>query len=230
LKNYDFTEGEVLFLNKPLNWTSFQLVKKIRYASKCKKIGHAGTLDPLATGLMILCTGKATKRIESYMGLEKVYTGCIRLGETTPSYDRETEVDAQYAWEHIDADMLESARAHFTGKILQYPPIHSAIKVDGKRLYESARKGLEVELKPRSVEIYEFELTNITLPDVWFKVRCSKGTYIRSLAYDFGKFLNSGAVLTELCRTAIGSYQLKDALDLDNFVEQLQRIKERNDI
>lgn len=229
MKNYDFNAGEVLFINKPLEWTSFQLVKKIRYASKCKKIGHAGTLDPLATGLMILCTGKATKQIESYMGLEKEYTGCFRLGETTPSYDRETEVNARFGWEHIDEQLLETARVHFTGQIQQYPPIHSAIKVDGKRLYESARKGLEVEIKPRTVEIFEFELTQVELPDVWFKVRCSKGTYIRSLAYDFGKFLNSGAVLTELCRTAIGSYELKDALDLAVFVEQLHRIRERND-
>lgn len=229
MKNYDFNAGEVLFLDKPLNWTSFQLVKKIRYASKCKKIGHAGTLDPLATGLMILCTGKATKQIESYMGLDKEYTGCIRLGETTPSYDRETEVNTRYPWEHIDETLLETARAHFTGQIEQYPPMHSAIKVAGKRLYESARKGVEVEIKPRKVEIYEFELTKVALPDVWFKVRCSKGTYIRSLAYDFGKFLNSGAVLTELCRTAIGSYALKDALELDIFIEHLHSLRERND-
>lgn len=182
--------------------------------AKVKKVGHAGTLDPLASGLLILCTGKATKQIESYMGQEKTYTGCFRLGESTPSYDRETEVDERFPTDHLTLAALEAVRASLTGVIEQYPPAHSAIKQDGKRLYESARKGIEVSPRLRTVEVKSFEFTRVELPDIFFKIQCSKGTYIRSLVFDFGRALANGAVLTELCRTAIGDFQLKDAWEL----------------
>ncbi len=214
MKSFDFEAGEVLLLNKPLGWTSFQLVKKVRYLAKVKKVGHAGTLDPLATGLLILCTGKATKQIESFMGQEKTYTGCFRLGESTPSYDRETVVDEQFPTEHLTLEMLEKVRIDFTGVINQYPPAHSAIKQDGKRLYESARQGIAVTPRLRTVEVKSFAFTRVALPDVYFKIQCSKGTYIRSLVHDFGRALANGAVLTELCRTAIGEFQLSDAWEL----------------
>lgn len=182
--------------------------------AKVKKVGHAGTLDPLATGLLILCTGKATKQIESFMGQEKTYTGCFRLGETTPSYDRETEVNERFDTSALTEAALDAVRKSLTGLIEQYPPAHSAIKLDGKRLYESARQGIAVHPKARSVEVMEFEFTRIELPDVYFKIRCSKGTYIRSLVYDFGRALANGAVLTELCRTAIGDFKLSEAWEL----------------
>jgi tRNA pseudouridine55 synthase len=213
----DLEAGAVLLFDKPLRWTSFDLVKKIRNLTGVSKIGHAGTLDPLATGLLILCTGKKTREIENFMGQEKEYTGTFYLGETTPSYDRETEVNAQYPVEHIDRAALEMTAKNFTGQITQYPPAHSAVKVKGKRAYELARKGLEPELKPRHVLIKEFEITGIEMPLVHFRVICSKGTYIRSLANDFGKELGSGACLHALCRTRIGNFLLRDAFTIEQF-------------
>jgi len=225
LKHYDFEAGEVLLFNKPLHWTSFQLVKKVRYLTRAKKVGHAGTLDPLATGLLILCTGKATKQIESYMGQDKEYTGCFRLGESSPSYDRETESDAHYPTNHLTTADLEKVRDSLTGVLQQYPPAHSAIKVDGQRLYKNARKGISQEIKARTVEVSEFELTRVEMPDVYFRVKCGKGTYIRSLVHDFGQALGNGAVLTELCRTAIGSYRLSDAWEIQDFEQMIKARK-----
>jgi len=225
LKKFDFEAGEVLLVNKPLGWTSFQLVKKVRYMAKVKKVGHAGTLDPLATGLLILCTGKATKQIESFMGQEKTYTGCFRLGESTPSYDRETEVDAIFPTAHLQIAELDRVRKSLTGEIEQFPPAHSAIKIDGKRLYESARQGIAVTPKARVVHVLEFEFTKVELPDVYFRVRCSKGTYIRSLVFDFGRALANGAVLTELCRTAIGDFQLTDAWEISTLESAIKAQK-----
>lgn len=216
MKKFNFEAGEVLLINKPLGWTSFQLVKKVRYLARVKKVGHAGTLDPLATGLLILCTGKATKQIESFMGQEKTYTGCFRLGESTPSYDRETAVDATFPTEHLQLEELERVRKSLTGEIEQFPPAHSAIKLDGKRLYESARQGIVVHPKSRLVHVMEFEFTKVALPDIYFRIRCSKGTYIRSLVFDFGRALANGAVLTELCRTAIGDYNSADAWEISS--------------
>jgi tRNA pseudouridine55 synthase len=213
----DFQKGEVLLFDKPLGWTSFDLVKKVRNLIRIKKVGHAGTLDPLATGLMILCTGAMTKSIERLTGMDKTYTGTLRLGETTPSYDRETEVNATFPYEHITAEQMAAVAATFTGDLMQIPPAHSAIKVDGKRLYVDARKGIEVEIKPRPVHIHSFEITAVALPDVHFTVKCSKGTYIRSLVFDFGKALGSGAVMSEICRTSIGDHALEGAWQLADF-------------
>lgn len=223
-----FVQGQVILIDKPLNWTSFQVVNKVRwlirkhYGLKKLKVGHAGTLDPLATGLLILCTGSMTKSIEAYQGQEKSYTGRLKLGATTPSYDLETEVDQTFAYEHINTDMLLGATAQFTGKILQKPPIFSAIKKDGKRLYTLARKGKTTELTDREISIEEFQITQIDLPEVEFAVRCSKGTYIRSLAHDFGRALNSGAHLTALRRTAIGDFSVDNALSIEAFEASLR--------
>ena len=208
-------DGQILLINKPYEWTSFDVVNKLRYKLKIKKIGHAGTLDPLATGLLILCTGKMTKRIEEFMGLEKEYTGKFILGKTTPSFDLETEVTETYPIDHITPERITECTREFTGIIQQVPPAHSAIKIKGKRAYQMAREGKEVTLTPRAVEIKEFEITNITLPEVAFRVVCSKGTYIRSLARDFGKALNAGAYLSELCRTRIGMFRLEDAVEVE---------------
>jgi tRNA pseudouridine55 synthase len=213
----NFEQGEVLLFDKPYTWTSFDLVKKVRNIIRVKKVGHAGTLDPLATGLMILCTGPKTKTIESLTGMDKTYTGTLLLGQTTPSYDLETEPDATFATDHITTARLHEVALSFVGVQAQYPPAHSAVKVDGVRLYKSARKGIEVEIKPRQVTVNAFEITGIDLPHVHFRVACSKGTYIRSLVNDFGKALNSGAVLTALCRTEIGPYRLADAWQLLDF-------------
>lgn len=213
----NFEQGEVLLFDKPYGWTSFDLVKKVRNIIRVKKVGHAGTLDPLATGLMILCTGPKTKTIESLTGMDKTYTGTLLLGQTTPSYDLETEPDATFAIDHITTARLHEVALSFVGVQAQYPPAHSAVKVDGVRLYKSARKGIEVEIKPRQVTINAFEITGIDLPHVHFRVACSKGTYIRSLVHDYGKALNSGAVLTALCRTEIGPYRLADAWQLLDF-------------
>lgn len=213
-----------MLFDKPLGWSSFQLVKKVRYLCKVKKVGHAGTLDPLATGLMLLCTGKATKTIEQLMGQDKTYTGCFRLGESSPSYDRETTSDQFFACDKLtEIELLETAK-QFTGEFMQLPPPHSAVKVNGKRLYENARKGLATELRPRPVHVHHFTITKIVMPDVFFEIKCSKGTYIRSLAHDFGKALGNGAVLTELCRTAIGDFKLTDAMTVAAF-EQMVRPK-----
>lgn len=211
-------EARVLLVNKPYEWTSFDVVNKLRYRLKIKKIGHAGTLDPLATGLLIICTGKMTKRIEEFMGLEKEYTGTFVLGQSTPSHDLETEVNEQHDISALTEEMIRSATRNFTGKISQLPPIHSAIRVGGKRAYQFARKGKEVELKPREVEVSVFEITSIDLPNVNFRIVCSKGTYIRSIARDYGSLLGVGAYLSRLCRTRIGSFTLENALEIENVV------------
>ena len=223
----DFLSGEVILTDKPLNWTSFQAVNKLRWeirrAFNIKKIkvGHAGTLDPLATGLLIICTGKMTKQIENFQGQIKEYTGTITLGSTTPSYDLETEIDATFTTDHITETLIKDTTKQFIGKIVQYPPVFSAIKKDGKRLYEFARAGKEVEIKPRTIEINAFEITDIKDKNVEFRVVCSKGTYIRSLAHDFGKALNSGAHLSELRRTKIGDFDVKDALLPNDFIQTI---------
>jgi tRNA pseudouridine55 synthase len=208
--------GQVLLINKPLTWTSFDVVKKLRYKLKTKKIGHAGTLDPLATGLLIVCTGKMTKQINSFMGMEKEYTGTIILGQTTASYDLETEPTPAVDVTHLHTQQLHEATTQFLGVIEQTPPLHSAIKINGKRAYEHARAGEAVELKKRNIEIKEFEITHIELPRVDFRVVCSKGTYIRSLARDFGEALGVGAYLAALCRTRIGTFTLADASSMDD--------------
>lgn len=210
-------EGKVFLIDKPLDWTSFDVVNKIRWnirkAYKLKKIkvGHAGTLDPRATGLLILCTGKFTKRIDEIQAESKVYTGTFKLGVTTPTYDTESAEDKTFPTDHLTEDLIHQATQQFQGEIDQFPPAHSAVKVDGKRLYELARAGKEVELKTRKVHIYDFKITKINLPFVEFEVHCGKGTYIRSLAHDFGKALNSGGYLTELRRTKIGEYSVEGA-------------------
>ncbi len=224
---FNFKEGATLLINKPKTWTSFDVVNKLRYqirkALKIKKIkvGHAGTLDPLATGLLIVCTGKFTKKLAELQGLEKEYTGVITVGVTTPSYDAETEIDATYPVDHITTELIEKVRQSMIGPQQQMPPIFSAIKVDGQPVYKKARAGQEVKIEPRNIFIYEFEITKIELPDIHFSVKCSKGTYIRSLAYDFGKLLQSGAYLSDLCRTRIGPYKLEDAWELEDLVKAI---------
>jgi tRNA pseudouridine55 synthase len=224
-----FLAGQLLFIDKPLEWTSFQVVNKIRwairktYGIKKIKVGHAGTLDPLATGLMLICTGKMTKQIEQFMGMDKAYTGTLQLGATTPSYDLETEVSKRKPVHHISAEMLKHTRTQFLGNIQQKPPLHSAIKKDGKRLYTLARAGETTEIPTREITISTFDLTTVKLPDVSFSVSCSKGTYVRSLAHDFGQALGCGAHLTALRRTAIGNYSLSDSLTLDDFLNTLEQ-------
>ncbi|MEO8149471.1 MAG: tRNA pseudouridine(55) synthase TruB [Bacteroidia bacterium] len=262
MKTYDFINGEVILINKPLRWTSFDVVNKLKWAIKRRgnwqeailsgsgsssgssqsedgslkleeqtnkqqttnnklKVGHAGTLDPLATGLLIICTGKKTKEIESYQAQEKEYTGTFFLGATTPCFDLEKEPDTFFPTNHITDEMIYETTKQFTGKILQAPPAHSAVMIEGKRAYELARAGNAPEMKQKEVNIYEFEITAIEMPLVKFRVVCSKGTYIRSLANDFGLALNSGAYLAELCRTRIGNFLLKDALGVEAFLETL---------
>lgn len=205
----------VILVNKPLEWTSFDVIRKLRNKLKIKKMGHAGTLDPLATGLLIVCTGKFTKKIDEYQAQEKEYTGTFTIGQVTPSDDLETPVTVVAPIDHITPDDIERARRSLTGTITQVPPLHSAIKVDGKRAYELARKGQTAELKGREVLISEFEITTYTPPVVAFRVVCSKGTYIRSLARDFGQALGVGAHLSSLCRTRIGPFRLDDAKSID---------------
>ncbi|MGX1022860.1 tRNA pseudouridine55 synthase [Psychroflexus sp. MBR-150] len=225
-KDY-FLNGAVLCFDKPLHWTSFQLVNKVRWLIKQKynlkkiKVGHAGTLDPLATGLVIICTGKATKTIPELMGQAKTYTGEFTLGATRPSFDMETEIDAEFPIEHLNAELIKAKTQEFTGKILQQPPVFSALKKEGKRLYEYARKGEAVDIPKREVEITNFEIRLVDLPKVSFEVTCSKGTYIRSLAHDFGQALDSGAYLSALRRTAVGDFRLEQALSLERFVDEL---------
>ena len=222
-----FLNGEIILIDKPLGWTSFQVVNKIRwlirstFGIKKIKVGHAGTLDPLASGLLILCTGKMTKSIEQFMGQEKEYTGTFTLGATTPSYDLETEIDHTFPTDHITEELLQTTLDQFVGTIDQYPPVFSALKKDGKRLYEFAREGVEVEIPTRKVNIRSFELTQKAIPKVDFKVICSKGTYIRSLAYDFGKSLESGAHLSALRRTKIGDFDIEKAISIDEFISEL---------
>jgi tRNA pseudouridine55 synthase len=208
-------EGRVLLINKPYEWTSFDVVNKLRHRLKMKKIGHAGTLDPLATGLLIVCTGKMTKQIEGFMGLEKEYTGKFVIGQTTPSFDLETEVSELKEINHITEDLLKETAKGLSGKVNQLPPMHSAIKIGGKRAYKFARAGKEVELQPRPVEILVFDITEFKAPEVSFRIVCSKGTYIRSIARDFGDTLGVGAYLSHLCRTRIGPYLLSDAISID---------------
>ncbi len=212
----------VLLINKPLHWTSFDVVKKLRYKLKIKKIGHAGTLDPLATGMLIVCTGKMTKRIDEYQAQEKEYTGTFVIGQSTPSNDLETEVNASMDISLISKELIHETGRKFIGVISQVPPAHSAIKVDGKRSYELARKGQEVELKAREVTIKEFEITSINLPRVDFRVVCSKGTYIRSLARDFGIALGNIAYLAALCRTRIGEFHLDQAITIDQLEQRIK--------
>lgn len=207
--------GRVLLINKPLHWTSFDVVNKLRRKLKTKKIGHAGTLDPLASGLLIICVGKMTKRIEEFMGQEKEYRGKLILGKSTPSHDLETEVTEEHDISAISHEQILAAVIPFIGKIHQLPPLHSAIKVGGVRAYEFARKGKQIELTPREVEVREFEITSVALPEVAFRIVCSKGTYIRSIVRDFGKALHVGAYLAELCRTRIGDFTLEQAITLE---------------
>ncbi|MDG3582440.1 tRNA pseudouridine(55) synthase TruB [Galbibacter pacificus] len=220
--------GHVLLIDKPLTWSSFQAVNKIKWAIKKKfnlkkiKVGHAGTLDPLATGLLIICTGKFTKKIPELQGQIKEYTGTITLGATRPSYDMETDIDNTFPTAHLSKEQIKKATQDFIGEIDQLPPVFSALKKDGKRLYEFAREGKEVEIEPRKVTISAFEITRIDMPDIHFKVTCSKGTYIRSLAHDFGKHLNSGAYLSALRRTKIGNFNVNNAISPDAFVTTLQ--------
>jgi tRNA pseudouridine55 synthase len=220
-----FLEGKVLLIDKPLTWTSFDAVKKVRILTGISKVGHAGTLDPLATGLLIICTGKYTKKISEYMGMEKEYTGSFTLGAVTATYDLESAATNHKDISRLSEEMIKQATVSFTGKILQVPPIHSAIKKEGKPVYLAARKGEDVVLEPRPVTIFEFEITNIQLPKVAFRVVCSTGTYIRSLANDFGKQLGVGAYLSGLCRTRIGNFPLTDAQSLQQFEEEITALK-----
>ncbi|THU38073.1 tRNA pseudouridine(55) synthase TruB [Niastella caeni] len=220
-----FEEGQVLLINKPLEWTSFDVVRKIRSAIKIKKVGHAGTLDPLATGMLILCTGKFTKRINEYMAQEKEYTGTFTLGATTPTYDLESDPQDLKDYSAVTPEQLNTIAQQFTGEILQVPPMHSAIKKDGKRVYELARKGQTIELEPRRIVIKEFEFTRIEMPVVHFRVVCSTGTYIRSLANDVGKAAGCGAYLNSLCRTRIGSFTLDKSMTMEQALEWVKEMK-----
>ncbi len=224
----DYQDGQILLIDKPLHWSSFQAVNKMKWALITKlglpkkfKIGHAGTLDPLATGLLLICTGKFTKRITELQGQAKEYTGTFFIGATTPSYDLETEIDQTFPITHIDENLIHETVKQFLGEIDQKPPIFSAIKKDGKRLYEHARAGETVEIASRKTTVHEFEITRVALPEIDFRIVCSKGTYIRSLAFDFGKAMNSGSHLTVLRRTKIGNYDVADALDVTLFEQSL---------
>lgn len=225
---YDFKAGEVLLVDKPLTWTSFDVVNKLRYQLKHKtgikrfKVGHAGTLDPLASGLLIVCCGKATKTIDSYMGMPKEYTGTIVLGATRPSYDMETEIDQTFDISHITESAVHKAVQSFLGTIEQIPPLFSAKKIDGKKAYEFARKGIDLDLKPNVITIHEYEITRLELPEIDFRVKCSKGTYIRSLAHDLGQKLNVGGYLKSLRRTAIGDHKVADASSIEEWIETIK--------
>ncbi|SEN79514.1 tRNA pseudouridine synthase B [bacterium A37T11] len=224
---FNFAEGELLLLDKPHKWTSFDVVSKIRYALKPLKlkVGHAGTLDPLATGLLVICTGKLTKKIDELQAQEKEYTGTIVLGATTPSYDLETEIVGYTDISHLTEAGIVNAAASFEGEIQQFPPAHSAVKIDGERSYEKARRGEQVLTKSRTVTISTFEITRIALPEVDFKVVCSKGTYIRSLAHDMGQKLSCGAYLSNLRRTRSGQFKVDQAWQLPDLVQELVRLK-----
>ena len=223
-----FEEGRVLLINKPLEWTSFDVVRKIRNAVKIKKVGHAGSLDPLATGLLIVCTGKFTKKINEYMAKEKEYTGTFTLGAVTPTYDLESEPENFHSIEGITEEMIYATAKKFTGKISQVPPIHSAIKQKGKAVYLLARKGIDVVMEPREITIHNFEITNVSFPEISFKVVCTTGTYIRSLANDFGKALGCGAYLSSLCRTRIGEFRIDNALSIEEFISSVKEINYGN--
>ena len=225
----EFLNGQILLINKPLGWSSFDVVKKIKYLVRTKyklnklKVGHAGTLDPLATGLLIICTGKFTKKIAKIQAQEKTYTGTITLGGTTPSYDLETKVDANYETSHITKELIYQTTKEFIGEIDQKPPIFSALKSGGERLYEKARRGEKVAIASRKVIVRQFNIVSIKSPNINFEIKCSKGTYIRSIANDFGVTLNSGGHLSKLCRTAIGNYQLSKGMDIESFEKLLNK-------
>lgn len=221
-----FLEGKVLLIDKPLHWTSFDMVKKVRWLTKIMKVGHAGTLDPLATGLLIICTGKFTKQINDYMGMTKEYTGSLVLGATTASYDLEQEPENFKSIQQITASAIQNATQQFTGTIFQMPPQHSAIKKDGKRLYESARQGIEVKVDPRQITIEQFEITKIDLPRVEFRVVCSTGTYIRSLVHDFGQALGVGAYMSSLRRTKIGQFNVENAMQWEDLEKEINDLLE----
>jgi len=236
MEKYNFTEGALLLIDKPLEWTSFDVVNKVRYAIKKAlgirkiKVGHAGTLDPLATGLLIICTGKFTKKIDSYQGLYKVYDGTFRLGATTPSFDAETDIEEIFPIDHLTEEDISNNIQHFVGEIEQVPPMFSAIKVNGQPLYKKARKGEKVKIKSRMVTIHDFKIPAVRFPDVDFEVKCTKGTYIRSLVHDFGKKLNNGAYLTKLRRTHIGEHSLENAWNLEQLIEHIQENYSPSDV
>lgn len=217
-----FEQGQVLLIDKPLRWTSFDVIQKLRNIIRIKKIGHAGTLDPLATGLLIVCTGKFTKKINEYMAQEKEYTGTFTIGSTTPTYDLEKEPENFKPYDNISEELIIETTKQFTGEISQIPPAHSAIKIGGKRVYELAREGKEVKIEPRQVTIKAFEIVKIELPLIYFKVVCTTGTYIRSLAFDFGNALGCGGHLSSLCRTRIGNFKIDEALTIDAFEKQFR--------
>ena len=221
---FDFTEGEILLVDKPYEWSSFDVVKKVKNLFHIKKIGHAGTLDPLATGLLVLATGKKTKTLNEYQNHDKTYTGVITLGQTTPSYDLETEFDDAYPTDHITEEQMIGVAESFVGEHTQVPPIYSAVKVEGQRAYKAARKGKDIKMKERQVHIHAFDIIKTDALDVHFKIRCSKGTYIRSIAHDFGKALNSGAHLSALRRTRVGDCKIEEAYTLDELI----KIKEQH--
>jgi tRNA pseudouridine55 synthase len=229
IQEADFQAGTVLLIDKPLLWTSFDAVNKLRHAIRRKigtkkiKVGHAGTLDPMATGLLIICTGKFTKDIDSYQNQVKEYTGSFYIGATRPSHDMETEIDQTFDTQHITNELIHTTCTSFLGEQSQLPPIYSAIKQDGKPIYKAARKGEQVEVKPRQVEIMEFEITKIEMPLLHFRVKCSKGTYIRSLAYDFGQRMNSGSYLATLRRTKIGDFDVNNAMSIEYFISEINQ-------
>ncbi len=221
-----FLEGKVLLIDKPLQWTSFDMVKKVRWLTKIMKVGHVGTLDPLATGLLIICTGKFTKQINDYMGMTKEYTGSLVLGATTASYDLEQEPENFKSIDSITTSQILETTNQFIGTIFQLPPQHSAIKKDGKRLYESARQGIEVKVDPRQITIEAFEITKIDLPTIEFRVVCSTGTYIRSLVHDFGQALGVGAYMSSLRRTKIGDFNVVDAMQWEDLEKEVNTLLE----
>ena len=220
-----YNNGQTLLVDKDLDWTSFDVVKKIKNIIKCKKVGHAGTLDPLATGLLIICTGKNTKKINDIQNQDKVYTGEFILGKSTPSHDLETEFNSQKDIKNITSNRIEEVSKRFVGEQLQRPPKFSAVKVNGKRAYEYARDNEEVKIKEKNINIYEFKITEYNLPNISFKISCTKGTYIRSIARDFGEKLGCGAVLSKLRRTEIGNYNVKDALKVNDLADKLKKEK-----
>ena len=219
----NFEEGRMLLMNKPLHWTSFDVVKKIRNVIQIKKVGHAGTLDPLATGLLIVCTGKFTKKINEYMAQEKEYTGTIMLGAVTPTFDLESEPENYKPYQHLSQNLIIDTAKKLTGELMQVPPIHSAIKQKGQPVYLLAREGVDVKIEPRKITIHEFAVTKISLPEISFKVICTTGTYIRSLANDFGVLLGCGAYLSSLCRTRIGNFTLDKSLTIDEFIASVKQ-------
>jgi len=220
----NFLEGEIILIDKPFKKTSFDVIYKIRKVINVKKIGHAGTLDPMATGLLIVCTGKKTKEISSFIGLDKTYTGIISLGKTTPSFDLETEFNSEKNFDYVTEEMIYNTRNEFLGTSTQIPPMYSAVKKNGKALYKFARKGIEVERKPREIFISKFEINKIELPDIHFEITCSSGTYIRVIANDFGEKLGCGAYLKSLRRTRVGNFNVEDAFQIDEFIQYVKSI------